>query len=345
MLINDVMTELADQLRSQHLVLDGTTETNVSAPDHNRLDVTGDIDIRARLAMDDWSSAASGIVTKGRNGTVQVSYQAWIFADGKFFLRVTEDGTTNVQATSTVAPNFVNGTTHWARWTLDVDNGAGGADFTFYTSEDGILWTQLGAVVTHGAPVTIFSGTAPLETGNVSGWWSGELFAIEVLDGIDGTPVATPRFDDGTEWQPGTTSTRDDQDNLWTLNGDAEIIESGIAGLRVYDWLVDNAQIPAAMIGFPETYEFDASFNRGVDRLQIPVHVLVGRITDRSSRDNMAAFVDGSGPASIKQRLEEGTYAAFNSIRVANVTFQTVTLAGVELLAATFNVDIWGSGD
>lgn len=117
-----------------------------------------------------------------------------------------------------------------------------------------------------------------------------------------------------------------------------------IAGLRVYAYPADSPQPPAAIVTFPESYVFDETFGRGMDRLTIPVTVVVGRSSDRASRDQLAPYVDGSGPQSIKAVLEAGSYTAMDTVHVTRAEFDIVAIAAVEYLAATLAVDIAGQG-
>jgi len=118
-----------------------------------------------------------------------------------------------------------------------------------------------------------------------------------------------------------------------------------IAGLRVYAYPPDVAQPPAAVVTYPDTYTYDATYGRGMDRMELPVVVLVGKVSDRASRDKLAQWVDGSGATSIKTVIESGTYTAFDSCRVTRVEFDIIAVAGVEHLAATLTVDIAGQGE
>jgi len=81
-----------------------------------------------------------------------------------------------------------------------------------------------------------------------------------------------------------------------------------IDGLRVHAFPPDNVHPPAAIVTYPDEYMYDKTFGRGMDRLTIPVVVLVGKVSDRKSRDQLGAYVDGSGPRSIKGVLETATY-------------------------------------
>lgn len=117
-----------------------------------------------------------------------------------------------------------------------------------------------------------------------------------------------------------------------------------IAGLRVHGHPPDKITPPAAVVTYPDTYNYDQTYARGMDRLDLPVVVLVGKVSARASRDDLARFADGSGAASVKAVLEAGTYTAFDTVRVTGAEFDVIAMAGVEYLGATFRLDIAGEG-
>lgn len=118
-----------------------------------------------------------------------------------------------------------------------------------------------------------------------------------------------------------------------------------ITGLRVLGYPPDTApQVPVAIVSYPQSYTYDETYGRGMDRLELPVVVLVGKVSDRATRDRIAKWVNGSGADSIKAVLESGTYTVFDSCRVTRVEFDTAVVGGVDLLTATLFVDIAGPG-
>lgn len=117
-----------------------------------------------------------------------------------------------------------------------------------------------------------------------------------------------------------------------------------IAGLRCFAWPNPSVAPPAAVVLYPEEYIFDATYGRGLDRLSLPVVVVVGKVSERSTRDALAAYVNGSGASSVKAVLESGTYTAFDFVRVAAVDFGERTIAGTPYQGAQFTLDIAGSG-
>lgn len=118
-----------------------------------------------------------------------------------------------------------------------------------------------------------------------------------------------------------------------------------IPGMRPFGYPTDNAQPPALIVGFPAApLQFDETYGRAADRMTVPVWVLVGKPTDRSSRDMLARYVAGSGSHSVKAALETGEPAAFDSCHVLTVEFDVVELAGTPCLTAKFDVDVVGEG-
>lgn len=118
-----------------------------------------------------------------------------------------------------------------------------------------------------------------------------------------------------------------------------------ITGLRVYRYPSDNPAVPAAIVSYPDTYTYDATYARGMDRIaDLPVIVLVGKVSDRASRDAIAAYVGGSGASSVKAVVEAGEYTAFDVVTVTGVEFDVIGIAAVEYLGATFTLDIAGTG-
>jgi hypothetical protein len=118
-----------------------------------------------------------------------------------------------------------------------------------------------------------------------------------------------------------------------------------ISGLRVFDYPPGSLTPPAAVITYPEGIDFDATYGRGMDRMVVPVFVMVGKGNDRGARDRLGAYCDGDGPDSVKWAVEAGQNVTFDSARVIKIDFDVVTMGGTEYLAALFSVDIVGRGN
>jgi hypothetical protein len=181
-----------------YLYLPGIASNFASTPDAAALDITGDIDIRVKVALDDWTpSAQTALLAKDVVSGGQRSYNLGVNTSGQLTFVWTTNGSTVIQRFSDQLV-ITDGTTKWVRVTLDVDNGASGYDLRFFTSDDGITWTQLGATQTVAGVTSIFAGTAPLEVGSQASGQSparGKFFRAQVLNGIGGTVVFDANFE------------------------------------------------------------------------------------------------------------------------------------------------------
>ncbi len=118
-----------------------------------------------------------------------------------------------------------------------------------------------------------------------------------------------------------------------------------ITGLRVHAYPPDKITPPAAVVTYPDVIDYDSAYARGGDRLTMPVVLLVGRVSARASRADIAKYADGTGASSVKTVLESYTgYLKFDSVRVMRAVFDVISVAGVEYLAATFTLDVIGKG-
>lgn len=117
-----------------------------------------------------------------------------------------------------------------------------------------------------------------------------------------------------------------------------------ISGLTVHSYPAYRVSPPAAIVTFPSEYGYDETYARGADRLVLPVVLLVGSVDDRTTRDRIGKYADGSGPDSVKQVIESGSYTTFDTLRVTDVVFDRVTVGGDEYVSATFNIEILGRG-
>lgn len=118
-----------------------------------------------------------------------------------------------------------------------------------------------------------------------------------------------------------------------------------IAGLRVFAYPTDQPPpIPAAIVSYPDSYTYDATYGRGMDRMELPVWLVVGKVSDRAARDQITKYLDGSGADSVKAVLESGTWTEFDTVRVMSVEFDVIRIGGIDYLAAGLTLDIAGQG-
>ena len=114
-----------------------------------------------------------------------------------------------------------------------------------------------------------------------------------------------------------------------------------IPGLRVYDYPPDSVAVPAAVVGYPDTVTYDETMARGTDSCTVTVTVLVGRISDRASRDALGAYLAGSGVRSVKAAVDGTLAGTVKDARVGSATVMSVTVGGVDYAAAAFSVEVY----
>jgi hypothetical protein len=132
--------------------------------------------------------------------------------------------------------------------------------------------------------------------------------------------------------------------NLAGVMDDLGTALESIPGLRVFPYWADRVSPPAAVVAWPDPLTYDTTMVRGGDQAEIPVVVLAGKVDSRTARDSIAAYADGSGESSVKAAIESHEPTAYDSARVNRVEFGISTVAGADYLAATFFIDIIGTG-
>lgn len=253
-----------------YLSLPGESGDYASTPNAAALDITGDLDLRAAVALDDWTSVHSMLFDKKGSSA---GFRFWVQPDGKLKLEW-HDGATLQDHASTTAVPATDGELLLVRTTLDVDNGASAYEVKFYTKSstpatasadlvDNADWAQLGTTITGAATTSIAVNTADLElgadVGGTQNLWPGKYYAAAVLDGIDGTVAFDADF---TEQLVGATSFTEDSSNAATVtinqSGDpqAEIVKetdtaAGIPAMGMFGWR-DNDDDAWLVMGTPE---------------------------------------------------------------------------------------------
>ncbi len=207
------------------LLLNGVSPGRARTLDADHFDILGNLDLRIHAALDDWTPAASqSLLSKSMTSGNQISWRLTVLTNGKIRFGWSADGSTVLTADSTVAPTVADGADLWVRSLIDVDNGAAGRDIFFYTSTDGVTWTQLGTTVTQAGVTSIFNSTAAINIGaRDSGTldrMSGKVYSAEVIR-VNGNVVeANPDF---TTVGAGSTVFEDGVGNIWEVFSPAVI--------------------------------------------------------------------------------------------------------------------------
>jgi len=172
------------------VVLNGVAGTYVSTPDSPANSITGDIDIRVKASLVDWTPTNQQRLVIKADADSGPSF-AYIFAiqsgnTGALEFYYSTSGTVLKLGTSSEVTGFADMTVGYVRVTLNTATG----NIKFYTSSDGQIWAQLGAMKATAAGA-IFDSTAILGVGGLYGATTvnGKIYEAEIRNGIDG-PVA-----------------------------------------------------------------------------------------------------------------------------------------------------------
>lgn len=213
---------------------------NVSTPDTASLDITGDLDVRVDVTLDNWRAGTTNTELAGKY-VISGNQRSWLLMVdqlGRLIFRWSADGTTTIQQFSATPVTPPTSGRLTVRATIDVNNGAGGNVVTLYQGPSlSGPWTTLDTFTTAGV-TSIFNSTAPVDIGGVAGIGfqtpAGRFHAFQLRNGIDGTIVANPDF---TVQTVGAASFVDSAGRTWTLAGAAELDNYVVrCSLEVPEW-------------------------------------------------------------------------------------------------------------
>jgi hypothetical protein len=169
-----------------------------------------------------------------------VGNYSWVFgvtSTGLLNFAWSANGTAFTAKSSTVAVGFTAGAVGYIGFDFDVDNGASGNTITFFTSADGVTWTQLGAAVVTAGVTSIYDSIAVVEIGAIGNGtsenWAGKIYQAQIYNGINGTLAVdfnASRYSGGGTTLTGSTG------ETWTLNGSAYIPVSNYPIVGYVPW-------------------------------------------------------------------------------------------------------------
>lgn len=134
--------------------------------------------------------------------------------------------------------------------------------------------------------------------------------------------------------------------NLDTVITELSTAAKTITGLRVLPWAAKTVTPPSLIFGLPESISPNETYGRGVMKISdLPLILLVGAPTARTSLRTLSAYCAGSGAKSLTAALQNYSgYAQVQAITVQRIELDAVKVAGIEYLGAIFHTDVVGSG-
>jgi hypothetical protein len=172
-----------------YVYLPGVASNYMNVPNEAALSPLGDIDIRARVALDDWTPAAVQTLVGKWGASGNRSWRLSVMTTGYLAFFGSLDGITEgISTTSGVATGFADGSVKWVRVTRQKSSG----EVKFYTSDDGLSWAQLGTTYT-GSTADMTAGTSVIEFGSRgiggSDPSAGKFYRCVIKSTIDGPSV------------------------------------------------------------------------------------------------------------------------------------------------------------
>jgi hypothetical protein len=157
------------------------------------INTAGGFTIIAQLEMDLWHPFGDQVIASKSNATAaQSAFRFIVTSVPKLRIEmqgIGGAGAVLAQADSTVNLSITDATKKWVKVTVRF-NVAGNIEVKFFTSDDGITWTQLGATIGGASNInTLNDGSAPLEIGSNTGGtlnlWAGKVYLVDVQAGAD----------------------------------------------------------------------------------------------------------------------------------------------------------------
>ena len=194
----------------------GVNGNFVSTPNASANQITGDIEIIANFKLDSLS-ADSAIIAKDNISSrlYNLIYIGSGADSGKIYFGRNIGGTFGYSISSVIS-GFTTSTIYW----LKVNRSSSTGDVKFFTSTDGITYTQLGTTQTTTAGV-MTTGTVKVNVGALSNdnanMFQGKIYRATISNSIGGTPVVDfnpATYNASTSQTQWTSSTGE----VWTIN-------------------------------------------------------------------------------------------------------------------------------
>lgn len=274
-------------------------------PDSAAVSVVGDVDLRARIRLDDYVTEQTVLAKWNSSLTDKRSYHLSIFGN-KIRLVWSTDGT--LAGSVTVDSSLISfnpGTDYWIRATLDVDN-AGAYQVKFYLStdatndHDAVTWGAAISTTNGGSTTSIHDNDSWLTVGaRVAGTpatCTGRIYAAAVLSGIGGTVAAEPRFDRGR------FRVTDDTNTKWSRSvaTGATLVSAGAKGIQMVDAAHAGAGtdyyvngVTGSSLYYTDLADWSTTLSPDVIMIALGVNDWIDSITPATFKSNLEAIIGG----------------------------------------------------
>jgi hypothetical protein len=116
-------------------------------------------------------------------------------------------------------------------------------------------------------------------------------------------------------------------------------------GLNVFDYPVDTVTPPAGILSYPDSINYDESYQSGeMTYSNLPVYMVTDRADSKSARNQVSTWTDPHSAESVKAYLDRENYNHCEDVQVVKATFDVMSIAGVDYLVAVFSLEVSGEG-
>jgi hypothetical protein len=262
-----------------------------SFPGSTPLNITGDLDVRIKVALDSWSSA----VTQTLIGRLTPTDRTWMLSQvsGIPFFQYSLDGTSSLGTAATIAPVITDGDPLWVRVTRRASDGR----IQYFTASGSLTspapgdFTQLGADVAGTSGNLFVPTTFPFYVGvhaQTSSAASGKFYRAQIRNNILDNGTGTVLDADFTTKAFGADSFTGGAGNVITLSGPA------VAG----DGRIDmRSATPGTQATLICTTSWASSMNGKI--IDIKLRGATGRVPGYVNGGNCAGFDFRARPAGL----------------------------------------------
>lgn len=185
----------------------------ISTPNATSNQIVGNIEVIVKLNLSDITATQTFIGKTAISNNI--GYRFYISAN-KLIFEFSQNGTTSIITQSTVVIPFTINQDFWAKITRDSAIGA----ISFFTSIDGLTYTQLGTTITTTSG-NMFNSATVLEIGSRGSGSSqllngGKVYYASISNSIGGTPTV---IFNPSDYISGNTFTSNITGELWTITG------------------------------------------------------------------------------------------------------------------------------
>jgi len=197
----------------------GVSGNNVSTPNATANRIVGDIEIIVNISPVTWTPSNNNVIVSKDAGTgSNRSYSLILRPSGAINYQTSLTGSDQLVYSSTAV---ISGTLN--RW-IKINRIASTGVCKFFTSNDGITYTQLGSDVA-GTSGNTFNGTSPVMIGQENSYtlelFQGKIYRATIANSIGGTPVV--------DFNPATYNAATSQTAWTSATGEVWTISTGTA--------------------------------------------------------------------------------------------------------------------